>query len=256
MENSNIKISDLSYSVGEKKILSNIGIDIKKDDLIGIVGPNGAGKTTLLKVICGILIPSSGAILIEGKNVTTFKSKELFKKISYLSQNINFNFPFKVSEVVLMGRYPYLGKFENENEGDFEIAKKCLQMVDMQNFIKRNILTLSGGEQQRVSLARVLAQKTDYLFLDEPLSNMDINHQLSIMNVLGSISNSGKGISVVLHDLRLAYKFCTKVLVLNQGRVIDFGAPQNVLKEELISSVFKVRSHITNDTIELLEPVN
>ena len=256
MENSSIKVSDISYSVGEKKILSNTGIDIKKGDLIGIVGPNGAGKTTLLKVICGILKPLSGSIFIEDKDINTFKPKELFKKISYLSQNINFNFPFKVSEIVLMGRFPYLGKFENEGEGDFEIAKECLKLVDMQEFFDRNVLTLSGGEQQRVSLARVLAQKTDFLFLDEPLSNMDINHQLSIMQLLSSLSNEGKGISVVLHDLRLAYRFCTKVLILNEGNVVDFGTPKDVLKEEVISSVFKVRSHITNDSIELLAPVN
>lgn len=255
MESSKIKVCDLSYSIYEKKILSNIDINIFKGDMLGIVGPNGAGKTTLLKVICGILNPSSGTVSVEGKDINSFKLKELFKRISYLSQNINFNFPFKVSDVVLMGRYPYLKKLENEGLEDFEIARKSLEMVDMQEFVDRNILTLSGGEQQRVSLARVITQKTDFLFLDEPLSNMDINHQLSVMNLLRSLSNNGRGVSAVLHDLRLAYKFCSKVLVLNNGKVVDFGDPKKVLNEDLISSVFKVKTKVVNNSVEFIQPI-
>ncbi len=254
MENSSVKVSDLSYSVNEKKILDNVSVEIKKGHLLGIVGPNGAGKTTLLKVICGILNSSCGAISVEGKNITSFKSKELFKKISYLSQNNNFNFPFKVSDIVLMGRYPYLSRLQNEGVEDFKIAIKALEMVDMQEFLDRNILTLSGGEQQRVSLARVIAQETDFLFLDEPLSNMDINHQLSIMNLLSSLSSNGKGLSVVLHDLRLAHRFCTKLLVLDKGKVVSFGDPKKVLNEDIISSVFKVKSRVSDNSLEFIQP--
>ncbi|MGH7885951.1 MAG: ABC transporter ATP-binding protein [Thermodesulfobacteriota bacterium] len=260
MEKSEIKIENVSYSTDKKKILNRINLSIKNGELLGIIGPNGAGKTTLLKIICGILNPSSGVIGLEDKNINNFKPKELYKKISYLPQKINFNFPFRVSEIVLMGRYPYFDRLKNEGPEDYKIAKDSLSKVDMLEFFDRNILTLSGGEQQRATIARVVAQDADFLFLDEPLSNMDINHQLSVMNLLRYLSSSGKGVSVVLHDLRLAYRYCSKVLVLNNGEVAAHGSPAVVLNEELISTVFKVRAAIVkdfaqNNSIDFIEPL-
>lgn len=261
MNTQEIKVEKLSFALKNKTILDNISIDIKRGELLGIVGPNGAGKTTFLKNLCNIHAPGGGTVTLDGKRISAFSPVELSKRICYLPQNINFNFPFKVSEIVLMGRYPYLKRMENEGKKDYEIAKSSLIMVDMLDFIERDILTLSGGEQQRVSLSRVIAQDTDFLLLDEPLSNLDINHQLSTMNLLKSLSRKGKGVVVVLHDLRLAYRYCTKLAVLNHGILVDQGSPAMVLNEQLISSVFKVKSamikdYAQNDSIDLIEPLD
>lgn len=255
-----LKIENLTYRLKGRPIVENINTEIHGGELIGIVGPNGAGKTTLLKNICNILRPAEGKVLIEGKNIHGLKPAELSRKLCYLPQSIAFNFPFKVSEVVLMGRYPYLKRMENERLEDYGIARKSLEMVDMIDFMERDILTLSGGEQQRVSLSRVIAQDTDFLFLDEPLSNLDINHQLSVMDLLRSLSGEGKAVTVVLHDLRLASRYCTKLLVLNRGKLVAQGEPSSVLDEDLINEVFKVRSRLVTDgngieSLDLVEPL-
>ena len=255
-----LKIENLTFRLKGRPIIEDITTEVPGGELVGIVGPNGAGKTTLLKNICNILSPAEGKVLLEGKNIHELKPAELSRKLCYLPQSIAFNFPFKVSEVVLMGRYPYLKRMENERLEDYDIARKSLEMVDMLDFADRDILTLSGGEQQRVSLSRVIAQNTDFLFLDEPLSNLDINHQLSVMELLRSLSAKGKGVAVVLHDLRLASRYCTKLIVLNRGRLEAQGNPSCVLDEDLINEVFKVRSRFVKDSrgtesLELIEPV-
>lgn len=255
-----LKIENLTYRLKGRPIVENINTEILGGELVGIVGPNGAGKTTLLKNICNILSPAEGKVMLEGINIDKLKPAELSRKMCYLPQSIAFNFPFKVSEVVLMGRYPYLKRMENERVEDYDIARKSLEMVDMLDFIDRDILTLSGGEQQRVSLSRVIAQDTDFLFLDEPLSNLDINHQLSVMDLLRALSGKGKAVAVVLHDLRLACRYCTKLVVLNHGRLVAQGDPSSVLSEDLINEVFKVRSRFITDgrgveSLDFAEPL-
>ena len=236
-----VKVSGLSYSVNGKTIVADASFEIKPNELLGIVGPNGAGKSTLLRLLTRIIHPSGGSILLDGKDVSRYQAKELYRKISFLPQTSHFDFPLSVLEVVLTGRYPYLGIFESESKEDIKRAEDCLSLVDMGGFSQRKVTTLSGGEQQRVSVARVLAQETDFIFLDEPSSHLDIHHKFALMELLKSRARKGRGIAAVLHDLDLASRFCDRVLVLEDGRVFALGEPSQVFSEKLLSLVFKVR---------------
>lgn len=236
-----MKISYLSYKTNGKTIVDDISFEVKRNEFLGIVGPNGAGKSTLLRLLARIINPTGGRILFDGKDILEHEAKELYRKISFLPQTSYFDFPLSVLEVVLTGRYPYLGIFESESEEDIRRAEDCLSLVDMEGFSRRKVTTLSGGEQQRASIARVLAQGTDFIFLDEPSSHLDIHHKFALMELLRSLAQEGKGVVAVLHDLDLASRFCDRILVLENGRVSALGEPSHTLSEELLSSVFKVR---------------
>lgn len=240
-EKSSMKVSGLSYGVNGKTIVADASFEIKRNELLGIVGPNGAGKSTLLRLLTRIIHPSGGNILLDGEDISRYQVKELYRKISFLPQSSYFDFPLSVLEVVLMGRYPYLGIFDSETKEDIERAENCLSLVDMEGFSRRKVTTLSGGEQQRALIARVLAQETDFIFLDEPSSHLDIHHKFALMELLRSVAQKGKGVAVVLHDLDLASRFCDRILVLESGQIKALGEPSRILSEELLSSVFKVR---------------
>ena len=241
MRKESIKVSGLSYGVNGKTIVAEVSFEAEKNELLGIVGPNGAGKSTLLRLLARIINPTAGHILLAGEDISGYGAKELYRKISFLPQTSYFDFPLSVIEVVLTGRYPYLGIFESESEEDIKRAEDCLLLVDMEGFSQRKVTTLSGGEQQRVSIARVLAQETNFIFLDEPSSHLDIHHKFALMKLLKSLAQEGKGVVAVLHDLDLASRFCDRILVLEGGRVSALGEPSHVLSEKLLSSVFKVR---------------
>ncbi len=241
MQRESIKTSGLSYGVNGKTIVDDVSFEIKRNEFLGIVGPNGAGKSTLLRLLARIINPSAGRILLDEEDISVYEAGELYRKISFLPQTSYFDFPLSVLEVVLTGRYPYLGIFESESEEDIRRAEDCLSLVDMEGFSRRKVTTLSGGEQQRASIARVLAQGTDFIFLDEPSSHLDIHHKFALMELLRSLAQEGKGVVAVLHDLDLASRFCDRILVLENGRVSALGEPSHVLSEELLSSVFKVR---------------
>jgi len=240
-EKSFMKVSGLSYGVNGKTIVADASFEIKRNEFLGIVGPNGAGKSTLLRLLTRIIHPSGGNILLDGKDISRYQAKELYRKISFLPQSSYFDFPLSVLEVVLMGRYPYLGIFDSETKEDIKHAENCLSLMDMDGFSRRKVTTLSGGEQQRALIARVLAQETDFIFLDEPSSHLDIHHKFALMELLRSVAQKGKGVAVILHDLGLASRFCDRILVLESGRIKALGEPSRVLSEELLSSVFKVR---------------
>ncbi len=237
----NIEVSDLNYRVNGKEIVSGLNFELISGELLGVVGPNGAGKSTLLRLLCRTLRPSSGTIFLEGKEISQHNPQQLYKKIAFLPQTLSFDFPFSVLDVVLIGRYPHLGVFENESAEDIEIAKQCLSLVDLDGFSHRNTMTLSGGESKRVSIARVLAQKTDFIFLDEPCSHLDIHHKFTIMEMLKSIALTGRSVLTVLHDLDIASKFCDRIVVLNEGEIVALGTPAESLCQKILLSVFRVR---------------
>ncbi len=241
MQGEHIKTSGLSYGANGKTIVDDVTFEIRRNEFLGIVGPNGAGKSTLLRLLARIIDPDAGRIMLDGEDISGYEAKELYRKISFLPQTSYFDFPLSALEVVLTGRYPYLGIFESESEEDMKRAEDCLSLVDLEGFSRRKVTTLSGGEQQRVSVARVLAQETDFTFLDEPSSHLDIHHKFVLMELLRTLARQGKGIVAVLHDLDLASRFCERILVLENGRVAALGEPSRVLSEKLLSSVFKVR---------------
>ena len=233
-----LEVRKIDFSYNGKKILDNVDLAGSRE-LIGIIGPNGSGKTTLLRNIDGLLNPESGSILVDGKDVATYRAKALAKKVGIIPQESQIGFEFAVLDVVLMGRNPHLKRFEFEGKGEIEIAKKYMELTNCWHLAQRPITELSGGEVRRVIIARALAQEPMILLLDEPTSHLDLNHQIEIMDLVRGLSRD-KVIIAALHDLNLAARYCDRLVLLNRGKVVTQGSVEEVLTRENIKEVFGV----------------
>ncbi len=238
-----IEARDVSVSIGAKRIISNVDFDMRPGEVAAIVGPNGSGKTTFLRALTGEL-PYTGSISINDRNLSTMKSWEAAAMRAVLPQATALSFPFTVREIVKLG---LLGGRSGALPGeDDRLPDRALSRVDLDGFAGRFYQELSGGEQQRVQLARVLCQvwapvldgKPRYLFLDEPVSSLDIKHQLIIMDIARDFARRGGGVVAILHDLNLTAMFADRIFVMHRGKLAAAGSPQDVLSDELISKVF------------------
>jgi len=237
-----IEVKNLTWKYDKKTILSDINLSIARGTLTGIIGPNGSGKTTLLKNISSVLKPQRGSVFIEGKDILDYSARQLAQKMAFVPQNTNMDFDFTALDVVLMGRNPHLGRFQEESQEDIEIAQNAMRMTRTLEFQDRKITTLSGGERQRVIIARAIAQETDIILMDEPISNLDIRHQVDILNLIQDlVQNHGKTIITVLHDLNLAAHFCEEVLLLKNGRIYSKGTPKEVLTPDTVKDVYEIK---------------
>ena len=247
-----VEIKNFSYKTKDKVILDNISIKFPEKKFIGIIGPNGAGKSTLLKNIYGVLNSSSGDIFIDNKNIKNITGKERAKKIAVLSQEDREDFDFNIEDIVKMGRYPYKNIFENYSKTDKEIALKMLKKVGMENYVGRSFKELSGGEKQRVLIARALAQDTPILILDEPTNHLDIGYQLQLLHL---IKHLDKNVISALHDLNVASLFCDYIYILKDGKLIAEGTPEEVLNKENLKNIFNIECYIgknpINDKIQI-----
>lgn len=234
-----IKIKNLNYNINNNKILKNINIELKKNKFIGIIGPNGSGKTTILRHLYGGIKFSKGEISLDGKNIKKYSDREIAKKIAVLFQDTDMIFDYRVLDMVVMGRSPHKNLFELENQEDYEISMEKLDRVGLSEYYDRNYNTLSGGEKQRVLLARALAQEPEYLILDEPTNHLDINNQFQIMNKITKIDMT---VIAAIHDLNIALFYCDYIYVLDEGEIIEHGKPRTILKSELINEVYEVTS--------------
>lgn len=243
-----IQIKNLNFSYADKKILKDINLKINRGDFVGIIGPNGSGKTTLLKNICQILKPDKGVVLIDGQ--VRCKPKKLAQKLAAVSENGPVNFDFTVLEVVLMGRTPFLRRFQQEGKDDMEIAKRSMEATDTFQFMERPITELSAGERQRVFIAQCLAQEPKIILLDEPTNYLDINHKIKIFNFFSSL-NKQKGVTIlsVLHDLNLAGRYCDKLILMSGGKTFNSGRTEDVLTAANIQKVYGVTVVIRRDEI-------
>lgn len=239
-----IRTEDLGYRVNGKYILNGVSFAAKSGEITGVIGPNGAGKSTLVRLLVSVINPSSGSVYINGTEISAMRTTDLYRRIAFVPQNLDYTFPFTVLDTVLMGRIPYLGRFEYEKDEDYDIAYAALSTVDMESFSSRYVTSLSGGEKQLVAIATAIAQSTAYMVLDEPISNLDINHQLKIMNYLRHQSEKGKGVIVVLHDLGLAARFCDRLLLLSKGGFVKLDTPENVLTGNVVAEVFGVNAEV------------
>lgn len=210
-----IEIKNLSYKVKGKNILDNINIKFLEKKFIGIIGPNGAGKSTLLKNIYETHTPNEGEIFIDGENIKNISKKERAKKIAVLAQEDSSQFDFSIEQIVKMGRYPYKNIFEDYSDKDREIAIKMLEKTGMKNHIGRDFKNLSGGEKQRVLIARALVQETPTLILDEPTNHLDIGYQLQLLHMIKHLDIT---VIVALHDLNVAAIFCDYIFVMKDGK--------------------------------------
>ena len=241
----NICATDIKMEIGNNEILKGVSIDSKNREFIGIIGPNGSGKSTLLKCIYRILKPNNGCIMLGEEDISKMSVKESAKKLAVVAQHNYYNFDFSVGEVVLMGRSPHKKSLEPDNSEDYDIVNESLEKVGMLEFKNRSFSTLSGGEQQRVILARALAQQTPCLILDEPTNHLDIKYQLSLLNIVKSLNLT---IISAIHDLNIASMYCDRLFVMKNGRIVGMGTPQEVLTKKFIKEIYDIDVEIVYDS--------
>ncbi len=239
-----VKTLGVEAYLGKSHILKGLNIHVNKKEFVGIIGPNGSGKSTLLKCIYRILKPSVGTILLDDKDIKSFSMKQSAQKMAVVSQHNNHNFDFTVSDMVLMGRSPHKRFIEKDNANDYKIMKDSLEKVGMIDYIKRNFSSLSGGEKQRIILARALAQKTECLILDEPTNHLDIKYQLQLMD---TVKEMGVTVISAIHDLNIAALYCDKIYAIKSGEIFSYGTPKEVLTKELIKSLYEVDVKVIED---------
>ena len=239
-----ITTKQLQATLGGSHILKGVSIEVSDKDFVGIIGPNGSGKSTLLKSIYRVLTPQSGTVFLDGNALNSYKPKESARKMAVVAQHNYYNFEFSVQDVVLMGRAPHKKAMERDNADDYRIVREALEKVNMGGFAQRSFSTLSGGEQQRVILARALAQQTQCLILDEPTNHLDIKYQLQLMDIVRSLRLT---VVAAIHDLNIAAMYCNKLFVLQNGRIIAFGPPKQVLTREFIRQVYEVEAKLYTD---------
>ena len=237
----NICATDIKMEIGNNEILKGVSIDSKNREFIGIIGPNGSGKSTLLKCIYRILKPNNGCIMLGEEDISKMSVKESAKKLAVVAQHNYYNFDFSVGEVVLMGRSPHKKSLEPDNSEDYDIVNESLEKVGMLGFKNRSFSTLSGGEQQRVILARALAQQTPCLILDEPTNHLDIKYQLQLMRIVKSLNIE---VIAAIHDLNIAAMYCDKIYVLKDGKIVKCGKTNEVLTKKLIKDVYEVDADV------------
>ncbi|WP_020596644.1 heme ABC transporter ATP-binding protein [Spirosoma panaciterrae] len=243
-----LEVRNLSYQIRGRKLLNEVSFCAKPGELLAVVGANGAGKSTLLKLCTGELKSTTGAISLHGRGIETYSEKELASFRAVLPQQNSVIFPFLVSELVLMGRYPHFDFHPSEH--DYLVAGLALKKVGMWEFASRVFTTLSGGEQQRVQLARVLAQIWDtsagLLFLDEPTTGLDLLHQHQLLEIAREFTQKGFCVVAILHDLNLAAQYADQIVMLRSGRIEAIGSPHEVITVGNIQRVFNLSVWLVN----------
>jgi len=243
------RINNLSFGYNEEvMILKDISTALPRGKVTGIIGPNGSGKTTLIKNLSRVLSPDGGSISVLGKALSGYRQKELALVTGMVFQEKETTFEFSVFDLVMMGRYPYKKKFEMENDEDRLKVLEALEKTDVLALKDKCFTALSGGEKQRVMIARALAQEPEILILDEPIAHLDLHHQVEILNLLRRLVKE-KQISVlmILHDLNFAYGFCDEVVLLRKGRIYKQGDPRQVITKENIKQVYEANIDIILD---------
>lgn len=235
-----VEIKSLSFSYGKAPVLNGISAEFKKGKLYGIIGPNGCGKSTLLKLISGILRADNGSIILENKDINTISRNTISQKIGLMPQ-IRPTPDMQVFDYVMCGRFPYRTDKTNTPEKDKQITLDALKHTNTEDFATRRINELSGGERQRVYLALLLAQNTDLVLCDEPTTYLDIKGNLWVMNILNRMKEQGKCVIAVLHDLSSALRLCDELILMDEGRIIDNGTPENLISNKSIDKVFGVK---------------
>jgi iron complex transport system ATP-binding protein len=242
----NLDVKNVAVSLAGVNIVNNISLKVKERQFVGILGPNGCGKSTLLKSIYKVITPQQGSIMLNGTDVIRAPNRLISKNMSVVGQFNEMSFDFTVYEMVLMGRTPHKKLLESDSEQDAEIVGRALEQVNLTDYAGRSYMSLSGGEKQRVVLARALAQQPQFLILDEPTNHLDIKYQIQILSI---VKNLNIGTLAALHDLTLAAKYCDYLYIIKQGAVCAEGEPRTLLTKELVRSVYDVDCEIYENPV-------
>jgi iron complex transport system ATP-binding protein len=231
-------MNQLNFSYGDANVAHDICLSVERGEFVGLIGPNGSGKSTILKNLYRALTPDSGSVTLDGDDLFSLSHKAAALKLGVVGQENDVPFDFLVEEIVAMGRSPHKKLFDIDNAHDRYIVHHALEHLGMADMAKRNYLHLSGGEKQRVLIARVIAQECDFLLLDEPTNHLDIGYQLQIFDY---VKRLGVTVLSAIHDLNMAALYCDRIFVLKSGRIIFHGKPEEVLTPENIYDVYGVR---------------
>ena len=244
-----LEVEHLHHAYGERQALEDVSLRVDPGEVVGLLGPNGSGKSTLIKILSGVLPGYRGQVRLGGRDLRGLPRREVARSLAVVPQEPVFSFPFSALEIVLMGRYPYLGSFAFESAHDVEVARQALARCDSLELADRPVQDLSSGERQRVVFARALAQEPRALLLDEPASFLDIRHQVEICDLMRSLADLQKlSVLVVLHDLNLAAEYCDRIYLMRRGRIETSGPTEEVFTYQNLTRVFETELYVdTND---------
>lgn len=234
-----LTISSLNFSYGQEKVLNSLSLEIEEGQFYTVLGPNGSGKTTLLRHIQKLILPEKASVFIGEEDVRKIKVRDLAKAVSVVPQETHLEVDFSVLDYVLTGRSPYLGRFEEESQEDYDRARKAMLFTNTWQFRNKSVRALSGGEFQRVIVSRAMVQETEILLLDEPVSHLDLKHQIMVLNQVRAYSRRKRTtVIAVLHDINLAASYSDVIILVRDGEIYAMGAAEEVLTETSLREVY------------------
>lgn len=239
-----IEVSDLSVSFGDVPVVSGVDLRVERGSIVGLVGPNGAGKTTVLRAIKGTLSPGAGEVLLDGDPAESLSAREAGRRVASVPQETSLAFDFRVRQIVEMGRTPHLGRFDGHGPDDERAVREAMDAGGVARFADRAITEVSGGERQRVLLARALAQETPSLLLDEPTASLDVNHAVRTLELVRRLVDDGRAALAAIHDLDMAARYCDEIVVLANGGVRAAGPPEDVLTAGTLRDAFDAEAFV------------
>lgn len=230
-----VRLESVGYETDGTRILHDVSLRVDRGETVGLLGPNGSGKSTTLRCMIGLLSPTEGTVELFDHPLDRYSRREIARRVGYIGQEASIDFDFTVREIVGMGRAPHKSWIDPEEPEDRAIVEEALSSVGMERFAERDYRTLSGGEKQRVLIARCLAQQADLLVLDEPTNHLDVKHRMALMDLLAGL---GETVTLALHDLNLAAQYCDRIYLLKDGTAVEHGPPEAVLTAKIVESVF------------------
>ena len=246
-----VKVCGITFGYDGKDTLKDINIECGRGEFVGLIGPNGSGKTTLLRCINGVLKPKMGTIFVDGRNIDKMKIKEIAKLCANVPTDAAEDLALTVHEFVFLGRYPYVSGMWWESKDDEQIVEGALKTFKLEALAHRKLCELSSGEQSRVLLAKAVVQRPQVMLVDEPSAHLDLRYKMEVMEELHALSRTGITVVTASHDLNLMSKFCDRVLMISQGKIVSFGLPSEVMTEQNIREVYGVEVRVFREDDEI-----
>ena len=241
-----IELKELCCGYGKKEVVSGVNEKIEGGSITSIVGPNGCGKSTLLETAAGLMSPISGSVIINGQDIHGMKPKKRAELVSMLSQQKNPGM-LTVRALTFHGRFPYLGYPRKYTERDYDIVEKAMETAGVSDIANKSLSELSGGQQQKAYIAMMLAQDTEIVFMDEPVTFLDINYQLELMEIIKDMKKNGKTIVMIIHDLNLAMRYSDKIIAMKNGKTVCSGRTEEIYEKGIFDGIFGIRTHFSGD---------